>query len=138
MNGSIRRISTAVIIGFTLVMIGTIGLPTRSYAAQDLETLVAISAVAGVEGASCAIEANINRIGRGNYVGSRSMRAADYDRCKWQAEARRQQAYHQQQAELRQARYEARQNAPRCRYYEQNGQQYRTCTETVYGQWRQR
>lgn len=32
--------------------------------------------------------------------------------------------------------YEVQQNVPRCQYWEQNGVQYRSCTETVYGNWR--
>ena len=65
-------------------------------------------------------------------------READQDRRDYMRDARgmaqQQEMQRQRDAELT-ARDSAR-NAPQCVYYEQNGQQYRSCSETVVGAWR--
>ncbi|MDP3957761.1 MAG: hypothetical protein Q8Q10_04645 [bacterium] len=144
-----KRITIALVLAFGF---------TGTAFAQDIATLfVQITStvvgtvagnivVGGMDGVSCGATAAINeKIRRASSGGYRH--DADYDSCVAMQQSQRLQAYYQrmameqQQAALemarrQQAEYEARQNAPTCRYYEQNGQTYRTCGETVVGNWR--
>lgn len=101
---------------------------------------------AGIDGVSCAAGASINQAGRG-HDSYRGQRAMDYTQCAnranmdrqmmvQQQRAMAQQEYYRQRAIQERAYYQYQAEAPRCQYYEQNGRQFRNCSETVRGPWR--
>lgn len=156
---SVAGVIRMIMLGLLLLVIGTIGLSKKAHAQDAGDVFVQIVttvvgtvagnvAVAGMDGLSCGATAGINaslRGGDSRY--NQYQRPADYNSCLAQVNAQRQQEYYrrrameeqmyyQRMAMEQQARAMAMQNAPRCQYYEQNGVQYRSCTETAYGQWR--
>ncbi len=140
---SAARVIRATMVGLMFLTATIIG--TSRAHAQDIGQVFAavVGQVAGnvvgagVDGVSCGAMAGINAKFRGNHGGyNQYQRQADYNACVAMQNMQRQQAYYQRMAMQQRAAQMAAQNAPRCQYWEQNGVQYRSCTETVYGQWR--
>lgn len=97
--------------------------------ATQVATDTAAGAIAG------ALINSTNR-GQGAGIGAGAALAGSYAIRNAQCQSYLQQEHYRAQALRQQAEARAEQNAPRCQYYEQNGVQYRSCTETVQGEWR--
>jgi hypothetical protein len=100
------------------------------------DNMVAKVATDTAAGAIAGALINSTNRGQGAGIGAGAGLAGSYAIRNAQCESYKQQQYYREQALRQQAAAMAQQNAPRCQYYEQNGVQYRSCTETVQGQWR--
>lgn len=100
---------------------------------DNITTQVATDTAAGA--IAGALINSTNR-GQGAGIGAGAALAGSYAIRNSQCESYKQQQYYRQEALRQQTETRAEQNAPRCQYYERDGVQYRSCTETVQGQWR--
>lgn len=148
---NVARVIKMAMFGSVLLIAGIIG-ATKAHAQVDqligqiAGQIIGNVVVAGVDGVSCAAAASIHQAGRGR-DGYRGQRAMDYTQCAnranmdrqmmvQQQRAMAQQEYYRQRAMQERAYYQYQAEAPRCQYYEQNGRQFRNCSETVHGPWR--
>lgn len=124
-----KKIITAVLV----LIFGFIGTAVAQQGYNPCDDIYVKVGIDTLVGAFAGALMNRNQgagIGAGAAVaGSYTMRQAACENFK-------QQMYMQQQQMQQQAMQQAQQNAPRCQYWEQNGQTYRSCTETVAGSWR--
>lgn len=135
---SVARVIRATMIGtfvfFAILISGKANAQQYGQQYNPCEGIFASAATDAAVGA--VVGALLGGDHRGARMGAGGAGGASYAMRRAQCESFRQQEYYRRMMEEQRAQAVAVSNAPRCSYSEHNGVQSRSCTETVYGEWR--